>query len=331
MGKHLCQVSKRSVINADRDRSHLYSHTETLYIWRTFATVFGRDFADPSRRYFIDLKSLSLPWPEYQKGITSKDNHWLTCLRLSPKQLTSSDLVSTSQVSNLTVLDLSDGQHSIEHRDSNFDIRIMRSWSELARSGRAFQNLRVLMLGWQEKVDTWIFHLLDDFPNLRVLVISRCLNFDHKTHREWEEDAWRHQWTFMPSKRGVKHLRTLLDDRSLYKGKISAMHHESGRDFSDAESVKSTAPNVPLLEVWLGTPRPWIHIMDEYAGTATIVFRKKRPEINGSARKISQTKVPMNESRSVQSTLVTSNMKNGPTPKRRGTDQSATDLLAQFA
>lgn len=288
--------------------------------------VFGRDFADPNRRYFLDLKSPPLPLSEYQKGITSKEKYWLTCLRISPKQLPVSDLVSMSNVSNLTVLDLSDGQHSIENRDSTFDIRVMRSWSELARAGRAFQNLRVLMLGWQEKVDTWIFDFLDDFPKLRLLIISRCRNFDHKNHRDWEENAWSHHWTFIPSKRGVKHLRTLLDDKSLYKGKVSGMHHESGRDPLDPDSQHSTAPNVPLLEVWLGTPRAWTHILDEYAGTGTIVFRKKRYERNASGKQISGARDTASQSRAngLRS-------KELLTPRQRNGNQSTASLLAEFS
>lgn len=188
------------------------------------------------------------------------------------------------------------------------------------------------MLGWQEKVDVWIFDFLDDFPKLRLLIISRCRNFDHKNHRDWEDDAWSHQWTFMPSKRGVKYLRTLLDDKSFYKGKIANMHHESGRDSIDSDPSLSTAPDVPLLEVWLGTPRPWVHIMDEYAGTGTIFFRKKRQERNGSARNSSHANRTTHESSPVQTTQrKIAQPTSDSAPRRRDTKQTAADLLAGFA
>lgn len=211
-------------------------------------------------------------------------------------------------------------------------MRVMRSWSELAGSGRAFQNLRVLMLGWQEKVDSWIFDFLDDFPKLRLLVVSRCRNFDHKNHRDWEDHAWSHHWTFMPSKRGVKQLRTLLDDKSLYKGKIAGMHHESGRDPADFDSPHSTAPNIPLLEVWLGTPRAWTHIMDEYAGTGTIYFRKKRHENANPSKKIPIVKEGVSQPK--PSHVVSSqdmHSKNPAILQRRGAKHSAASLLAELS
>lgn len=235
-------------------------------------------------------------------------------------------------MSNLTVLDLSDGQHSIENRESTFDMRIMRSWSELARSGRAFKNLRVLMLGWQEKIDNWIFDFLDEFPKLRLLIISRCRNFDHKNHRDWEDNAWSHHWTFMPSKRGVKHLRTLLDDKSLYKGKIAGMHHESGLDPANADSQHSLAPNIPLLELWLGTPRAWTHIMDEYAGTGTIYFRKKRHEKFNPLKKETTIKEAVSQARPSQvASSPNARPKEPSSVQRRNAKHSAASLLAELS
>lgn len=208
----------------------------------------------------------------------------------------------------------------------------MRSWSELARSGRAFRNLRVLMLGWQEKIDSWIFDFLDDFPKLRLLIISRCRNFDHKNHRDWEDNAWSHHWTFMPSKRGVKHLRTLLDDKSLYKGKVAGMHHESGLDPANADSQHSSAPKIPLLELWLGTPRAWTHIMDEYAGTGTIYFRRKCHEKSIPLKKEITVKEAVNQPRPSQLVPPQNLRLKEPSPfQRRSAKHSAASLLAELS
>lgn len=232
--------------------------------------------------------------------------------------------MAVSNVSNLAVLDLSDGQHSIENRDSTFDSRIMRSWTELSQSGRAFRSLRVLMLGWQEKVDKWIFASMDSFPKMRLLVITRCRNFDHKTHRDWEEDAWSHGWTFMPSKRGVKHLRSLFEDRSTYTGQVSDMYYESGRDSTSPDPQLSLAPRLPLLEVCFGTPLPWTHIRDEFAGTGTIYFRRKRQE------KPALIGIDPGIKQSASQQALGKQLQHSPGPKRRDTKRSAASLLAEM-
>lgn len=311
------------------------NHAESFYIWRTFAIAFGTEFADNSNRYMLDIKAPALSLPDYYKGLSSRKREWLTCLRISPKQVTVPDLVSLSAITNLSVLDLSDGRLYMENRESTFDIRIMRSWSELASTGRAFQSLEVFMLGWQEKVDTWIFDLLDSFPRLDILVMTDCRCIHHKNHKEWQDDAWKHGWTFMPSKRGAKHLRTLLDDKSFYAASASNLHYEHMRMAAEVAKrpMNSSISDRPLVECWLGTPKPWRHVIDEFPGTRTVFFQKlptARVEPNASKRPLNDTTdAKRDPSRSDASHVELG--QNTISSKRRTAKHSASSLLAEMS
>lgn len=235
--------------------------------------AFKYDFADLNYRYMMHIRTPSLPFVDYYRGLSDADWRWHVCLRISPKQVTVPDLVTVSAVQNLSVLDLSDGQLYIENRESTFDQRVFRTWSEAATSGRGFRNLRVLLLGWQEKVDTWIFEYLNKFPKLNLVVLSNCRSLHHKNHKDWEDLAWNQGWEFMPSKRGVKHLRPLFDDKSFGRGVVSNLHYESLRLYFGVNGIPFKVPR-PLLECWLGSPREWSHIIDDFPGTGTILLQK---------------------------------------------------------
>lgn len=307
------------------------SHAETYHIWRAFATTFGPDFAGAANRYMLGIKAPTLDYSDYYRGLESRTASWLTCLRISPKQTKVSDLVGLSKITNLTVLDLSDGQLYMETRESTFDHRVMRSWSELARARTAFQHLRVLMLGWQEKTGTWIFDLLDDFPSVNLFVTTDCHAIDHKNHRDWEQDAWNHGWEFMPSKRGVKHLRTLLNDPTFYNANVSNLYYESFRISKEAGKGLRPGSESPLLESWLGTPRAWTHIIDDFPGTKTVVFQRKeaiKPTKPSAMRNPSNHMAEFTNGAQPKR-AVESNGRSGD-PRRRPLKQSVANLLAEM-
>jgi len=282
----------------------------------------------------LNIKAPSLSLTEYYQGLNSRKCEWLTCLRISPKQIPVPDLVSLSSITNLTVLDLSDGQLYIENRESTFDFRIMRSWSELARTDRAFQSLRVLMLGWQEKVDTWIFDLFNSFPQLGIVIMTDCRQIHHKNHKDWEEDAWKHGWDFMPSKRGTKYLRSLIDDKSFHPASVSNLHYDQVRMArTPTQKMKEIISDLPLLECWMGTPRQWRHVIDEFPGTRTVFFYKTttaRTEGVSNQPLLSTTTVGKREPSSPD----TSHSKRSQTSvssNRRAAKHSAASLLAEMS
>lgn len=198
----------------------------------------------------------------------------MTCLRISPKQLSTTDLVSIHKVTNLAVLDLSDGQVTIDNMHSTFDHRVMRAWGELATSRQAFQHLRVFMFGWQENLSEWIFQYVDQFPSLCQIIVTDCPQMHQKNRGEWEHIALRAGWEGRHAKKSAKSLRPVLGDPTFYSGSVSGCYYENMERFESLAPKRR--PNVkhplPLLEVWIGSPRQWSHIMEDFPSTRTIIF-----------------------------------------------------------
>lgn len=84
---------------------------ESFYTWRNFALAYPNEFSERDHRYSLHIKAPSASASDDFRALNSSALCWSTCLRISPKQLDTVDLVSISSITNLAVLDLSDGQH----------------------------------------------------------------------------------------------------------------------------------------------------------------------------------------------------------------------------
>lgn len=247
------------------------------------ASSYPVEFSDPEYRYYLHIRQPSLPLPDYFRGVRSDQGHWSTCLRISPKETRAADLVSVSSISNLALLDLSDGQVTIDTKNSSFDERVMRTWTELAETEGAFACLQALLLGWQENVSAWLFRYLRYFPSLRYIILTDCPLMHQKNRKEWEPFALDHGWEARHAKRSAKSLRPVLKQTGFHFGAVSGLLYPS-----TAEQNASVAEGVsnPILEVWLGTPKPWTHIVDDFPSTRTIFFdRQKRSSIGSGPQR----------------------------------------------
>jgi len=314
---------------------------ESLYAWRTFATAYPSsvEFGKPDYRFRVDIPTPVLPYVEYFAGITSNDLSWLTCLRVSPntKQIGTTELVAIHKVTNLAVLDLSDGQISIDNRSSTFDERVMRSWAELAVAGQAFQHLRVILFGWQEFLSEWIFKYVHAFPSLCYIVVTDCPKMHQRNRRDWEPLSTAAGWEARRAKRSVKDLRPIVESAKPGLGYIPGFYDESMEHFKDLthSGRPDLVERLPLLEVEVGTPRPWRHIVDDFPSTRTIFFenikRRTWDEERSMAAQASsreQTKRARNQDMAPQGTAPKRNTRVGYVPKQSG--KSVSDLLGEF-
>lgn len=251
---------------------------ESFHAWRTLAKSYPHteEFGLRQYRYLLDLKQPQLRLFEYISGITSPELNWLTCLRISPKQLTTADLVSIHKITNLAVLDLSDGQVTIDNKHSTFDERVMREWGELAMSRQAFQHLHVIMFGWQENLSEWIFRYVDKFPSLCQIIVTDCPQMHQKNRGEWEDISNGAGWEARHAKKSAKNLRPIIGTQDFYFGSISGCYYESMELFENmaakGKPTTSIKDTLPLLEVWIGSPRQWSHIVEDFPSTRTIIF-----------------------------------------------------------
>ncbi|OAG44123.1 hypothetical protein AYO21_01580 [Fonsecaea monophora] len=252
----------------------LSMRAESFHAWRTLAAAYpsSEEFGRREYRYLLDIKQLSVPITEYFNGITSKELQWLVCLRISPKQMAISSLVSIHTILNLAVLDLSDGQVTIDNNLSKFDERVLRSWADLARSGEAFQHLRVILFGWQEHLSDWIFKYTEFFPSLCQIIITDCPKMHQKNRGVWESTAQTAGWEARHAKKSAKSLRPILGSQDFAFGSVSGCYYDSLELYSQLAHKRrpSLADGLPLLEVWIGNPRKWSHIVDDFPSTRTI-------------------------------------------------------------
>ena len=248
--------------------------SSSFHAWRTFAASYGAHFTAPSHRYRIELKQPPLPLPNYFSGLASPTCAWLTALRIAPKQASASDLVRLASLTNLAVLDLSDGQ-LLGEADSHFDERILRAWKEV---GNGFPHLRVLMLGWQGGgVDKWIFPYLATFPCLEIFVVTDCAKLHQKNRPHWEAKAKECGWTARHAKKSAKSLKPVLDDQTFYHGAVGGM-------------LGSQREKKPVMEAWLGSPKPWTHVVDDFPGLRTVWFDKAGAGGQDAEKKVAGTR-----------------------------------------
>jgi hypothetical protein len=310
-----------------------FSRSESLHSWRTLAAAYPDHFNRGRHRYLIDIKQPGLPPEDYYKGITSVDIEWFTCLRLAPRQISVADVIRIANIKNLAVLDLSDG-NATEASAIAIDERVFKTWSELSVKG-AFKHLRVLMLGWQEDLSKWIFKYLDTFPSLCHILVTDCLKIHQRNRSYWEVEAAKYGWLARSAKQSAKSLRPLLDDKNFYLGAVSGCYYNSQELFDQLATEKKpeVSTSLPVLECWLGSPRIWAHVVEEYPGTRTVWLdnvkvkslqtkNAQEPEHRDQNKRGRSLETPTKELRSPPSKRTIA--------KRKTKERSVTKLLAEF-
>lgn len=246
--------------------------------------------------------------------------------------------MSIHTITNLAVLDLSDGQGIINAVPSPFDERVMRSWAQVAASGQSFQHLRVMMFGWQDNLSGWIFKYLDHFPSLCWIIVTDCGQMHQRNRSFWEMDSQAAGWDAQHSKKSVKTLRSMIDDRSHVEF-VSGYYYKSMELFSSL--AHSQRPNLvdrlPVLEVSLGSPRGWFHIVEDFPGNRTIFFENTKtrermadPVASRGLAKRMRNKDSSSASQETRSPPAKRGSASRPRPARRSGGKSVGDLLDEF-
>jgi hypothetical protein len=248
-------------------------------------SAFPDSFKSPFRRYFFDIKEPVLPLNDYFRGLDSESIDWLTCLRITPTRIDRSDLARIAHLRNIVVLDLSD-DISIESIGTQIDERIFKTWAEMAKNGQAFEHARVILMRGQADVSTWIFKYLDSFPSLCFVIFSDCRLVHQKNRAFWTDEAASFGWEARHAKKSAKSLRHLIDDKNFYLGAVSGCYYHTEEAFDGlATKKKSKIPaRLPVVEAWIGRPKPWLHLIEEFPGTRTVWFDNTKTK--EAARKV---------------------------------------------
>ena len=318
------------------------SRRESFHAWRVFAQSYpsASEFGSSRYRYHFQIKHPSLAVEDYLRGITSERFSWMTCLRISPKEQRVSDLVSLASISNLAVLDLSDGQVAIDTKVSSFDERVLRAWAELAERQGQLRHLRVILLGWQEHVSpVWLFKYLNQFPSLRKVILTDCPRMHQKNRKDWETIALNQGWEARRGKRSAKSLRPILNEQGFHMGAVSGLLFSDQEISSRTSSVDATVNHLtkPVLECWLGAPRAWTHILDDFPSTRTIFFDRmegQTPSADDGEASVSKDPVKRArnyEHRSIEVTSPPPKRASKPIMKLKPSWKGASDLLTELS
>ncbi|KAL2383426.1 hypothetical protein RJ035_005740 [Blastomyces gilchristii] len=182
---------------------------------------------------------------DYSRLIHSPSLKWGTVLTISTDHADLHELVEISKITNLVALDITAPfpvkSTAIPEDDApitKLTDRVVRSWSELAVSSKAFNNLRVLMLHLQADVTLRIFSYLDQFPSLETLIVVGCRQLaDNSAKSVGQQHGW--------STRRVNATNKTIYE--CYTNYITSANAAANSKASDLRSL-------PLLEFSLGAP-----------------------------------------------------------------------------
>jgi hypothetical protein len=255
----------------------------------------------------VEVKEPVLPIADYFKALDSTSLNWLISLRIAPQSLHRSDLVRIAHLQNIAVLDLSDNI-SMDNSGMQIDERIFKTWMEMSKDGKAFKHIRVLLMRGQADVSTWIFKYLDIFPSLCFLVLSDCRQIHQRNRADWIDQAESHGWEARHAKKSARSLKCLIDDKDFYLGAVSGCYYHSKESFDQLASKQKSKllDRLPVAEVWIGKPKPWLHLIDEFPGTRTVWFdntKTKEAARKAEARRRTETPVLAQAARFARSEL----------------------------
>jgi len=194
------------------------------------------------------------------------------------------------------------------------------------------------MLGWQELLSKWIFMYLDNFPSLCYVLVTDSMNMHQKNRSYWEEEAAKYGWVARSAKKSAKSLKPLLDEKEFYAGTVSNCYYDSQELFEQIaykEELENAAA-LPILECWLGGPKRWTHIVEEFPGTRTIWFDnvKVKPGVPPIERAPRTEPAHDQNKRDREVETPTKELRSPPAKrnitKRKAKGRTAADLLAEF-
>lgn len=156
-------------------------------MWKLLAKVYPDQFRQVAPYKCMKVNCPRMSVRKYL-GLTQGDaSNWATVITLAAPFARVPELVDIPNVAkNLVALEISTVSEELRFMTDPDDVndeetttmtlsdRIVRTWSELARSSGAFAHLRVLSLRDQADLSRMALHYLTSFPALCVILIQNC-------------------------------------------------------------------------------------------------------------------------------------------------------------
>ncbi|RDW60378.1 uncharacterized protein DSM5745_10836 [Aspergillus mulundensis] len=149
-------------------------------MWKLLATVYPSQLAETEQYRSVEIENPKLSMKDYLSLTKSDSLNWRVVLTLASSYARIPELVGISEIKNLCALDIATPAklHALPE-DTDLQVtaltdRIVRAWSELAQTAKAFSHLRVVILRHQTDLSKVALHYLRFFPNLQSVVAFGC-------------------------------------------------------------------------------------------------------------------------------------------------------------
>ncbi|KAI9045774.1 uncharacterized protein KD926_007077 [Aspergillus affinis] len=261
------------------------SRKRTLYMWKVFATAYPEEFARVAHYRSMKIGGLRLSLRDYLGMAKSETLKWRAVLTLGSLFATIPELVEISDVRNLVALEvatqtqvgairLADGPDADieETQGTALNDRIVRTWSERARTTGALAHLRVLRVYYQADLSRAALRYLAQLPALRFIVAYECSGLLGCMREGEVVDGWEKS-SFEPF--------LSKDLYSSYQASLSG----------DVDSEPSTVgPNCPVLDFQLGGRMDALPLTSARGRAKMLCLRRTRAEAGPATKRLKVTR-----------------------------------------
>lgn len=229
------------------------------------AKVYPHHFRQLSPSYSLHVEEPREPLKLYIDIMHSDPRKWSGILSLSTAYATITDLVAIGNMTNLVALEISNSPRDMNARGHGLDDRIVRSWVETATSVGSLQQLRVLRVSYQPDLTIQAFRMLEELPQLELVVIYHCNAIRNKLDQypQWKDkgvrvEGWmaqRMDWIMGDEDAEALALDRLLPLLDVPRHTMSAEGTQSHEDLGQGhKSCKQLVEKHGPFSQWSGSP-----------------------------------------------------------------------------
>lgn len=211
-------------------------------MWKLFATAYPLLFRERSRYRSMKIEGPKMPMQDYFGLVKNDSLHWRLVLTVATEVARVPELVEITTLRNIVALEIFSSQHvpvisdDTEVSVTTLNDRVVRTWSELARSSGVFAHLRILRLYHQRDLSAVALHYMKAFPSLTFVIVHDCPGLTSKFSNDCTQvDGWE-----------VADIPDLLESTRLYSCYTRAM------DIGDEEGQSTMDKDIPVLDFQVG-------------------------------------------------------------------------------
>lgn len=218
-------------------------------MWKIFCAAYPVEFRRLCQHCESQVGGPRYPLSEYIKLVKSSNDSWATRLNIWTEFARVPELVKLADVTNLVSLEVNTSRDTPELLQDqevvSLNDRVLRTWSELAKTSGAFKYLRVLRLYHQRELTEQAFCYLSRLPALEYCVLAMC---DQMTQKSAIKAARSQGWIVIEDVPDQEIIR--FSPLTTSKNLVEETKWRGDRP--DGQIPASLASDIPILEFSVG-------------------------------------------------------------------------------